>query len=62
MPPSPSHFIILGYLCAVEMKQKILDVLCTALLFAVCGIDTDIEAQTRKIRLSQAKFNCKGDV
>lgn len=54
--------MILGYLCAVEMKQKILDVLCTALLFAVCGIDTDIEAQTREIRLSQAKFNCKGDV
>lgn len=27
MTLSPSHFVTLVYLCAVEMKQKILDVL-----------------------------------
>lgn len=47
MIPSPSHFVILGYLSAVETKHKRLDVLCTALLFVFCGIDTDITAQTR---------------
>lgn len=43
----PFPFLTLGYLHAVETKQKRLDVLCTAPVFAVCGIDTDIEAQSR---------------
>lgn len=47
MIPSPSHFVTLGCIYAVEKRTERLDVLCTALVFAVCGIDTDIKARAR---------------
>lgn len=44
MIPSPSHFVTLGCIYAMEKRTERLDVLSTALVFAVCGIDTDIKA------------------